>query len=64
MVNVRLAPEPTTNSKPYSPGAVVMKEIVPSGFLRLAISLFYSPKSKIVETPDMLTVICPSDAFA
>jgi hypothetical protein len=64
MVNVLLAPEPTTNSKPNSPGTVVMKEIVPSGFLRLATSLFHSPKSKIVEAPDVLTVIYPSDALA
>src|SRR5580658_8456370 len=61
MVNVRLASEPTTNSKPNSPGTVVMKEIVPSGFLRLATSLFHSPKSKIVEAGDVLTVISPSD---
>jgi hypothetical protein len=33
------------------------------GFLRLATSLFHSPKSKIVEAPEVLTVISPSDAL-
>ena len=36
---------PTTNSSPFMPGTVVMKDSVPSGFLRLATSLSYSPKS-------------------
>src|SRR5208283_293807 len=63
MIRVRLGPEPTTNSEPVTPGTMVMNEIVPSGFLRLATSLFHSPKSKIVEGPDMLTVISPSDAL-
>ena len=62
MVSVRLGPEPTTNSKPIAPGTVVMKEIVPSGFLRELTSLFHSPKSKIVEAPDVLTLISPSKA--
>ena len=54
MVSVRLGPEPTTNSKPIAPGTVVMKEVVLSGFLRELTSLFHSPKSKIVEAPDVL----------
>jgi hypothetical protein len=34
------------------------------GFLREATSLFHSPKSNIVEAPDVLTVISPSDELA
>src|SRR5690349_8066384 len=62
-INVRFAPEPTTNSEPIMPGTIVTNEIVPSGFLRLATSLFHSPKSKIVEEPDVLTAISPSAAL-
>jgi hypothetical protein len=64
MVKVRLGPDPTTNSKPIAPGTVVIKEIVPSGFLRELTSLFHSPKSKMVEVPDLLTAISPSEEFA
>src|SRR6202049_509003 len=49
--SVRLAPAPTTNSKPCTPGAVVTNERPPSGFLREAASLFHSPKSKTVAPP-------------
>src|SRR6266496_5980768 len=64
VINVGLAPGPTTNSEPIKPGTMVIKEIVPSGFLRLATSLFHSPKSKIVEAPDVLTALSPSDGLA
>ena len=62
-IKVRLGPEPTTNSAPETPGTMVMNEIVPSGFLRLATSLFHSPKSKMVEEPEVLTAMSPSEAF-
>ena len=62
-IKVRFGPEPTTNSAPETPGTMVMNEMVPSGFLRLAISLFHSPKSKIVEGPDVLTAISPSEVL-
>ena len=39
---------PTTNSNPMTPGAMVMNDIVPSGFLRDATSLLHSPKSNTV----------------
>jgi hypothetical protein len=64
MVNVLLDLEPIVNSKPLAPGAMVMNDMVPSGFLREATSLFHSPKSNIVEAPDVLTVISPSDELA
>jgi hypothetical protein len=54
MVNVLLDLEPIVNSKPLAPGAMVMNDMVPSGFLREATSLFHSPKSNIVEAPDVL----------
>ena len=46
------------------PGAVVRNEIVPSGLWREAISLFHSPKSKIVAAPARRTAISPSASFA
>src|SRR5215831_13396531 len=64
MINVRFAPEATTNSAPSTPGAVVMNEMVPSGFLRLPTSLFHSPKSNMVDEPEVLTSIFPSAAFS
>src|SRR5260221_13114022 len=36
----------TTNSKPPREGTIVMKEMVPSSFLRVATGLDHSPKSK------------------
>ena len=35
-----------------------------AGFLRLASSLFHSPKSKIMAAPEVLTVISPNEPFA
>ena len=54
---------PRRTRTPDIPGAVVRNEIVPSGFLRDATSLFHSPKSKIVAPPARLTAISPSAGF-
>ena len=62
--SVFFGPVPTTNSKPVIPGAMVRNEIVPSGFLREATSLFHSPKSKTVAAPARLTAISPSAGLA
>jgi len=45
-VRVRSSPVPITSSAPMKPGVMVMKEIVSSGFTRVATSLCHSPKSK------------------
>jgi hypothetical protein len=55
-----LAPDPTTNSNPLIPGAVVMNDTEPSGLWRVATSLCHSPKSKTVAAPLWLTVMSPS----
>src|SRR5262249_50868858 len=63
-VRVLFALEPTTKANPFAPGAVVMNEIVPSGFFREAISLFHSPKSNTVVPPLRWTAISPKAALA
>src|SRR6188768_3629239 len=54
------APEPTTNSNPLIPGAIVMNETEPSGLCLVATSLCHSPKSNTVFWPSWLTVMSPS----
>src|SRR5262245_42064986 len=61
--SVFLVPSPTTNSTPRIPGPVVRKEIVPSAFLREAISLFHSPKSNTVAFLVRETEISPRAGF-
>ena len=53
-------PDPTTNSNPLIPGAMVMNDTDPSGLCRVAISLCHSPKSNTVFWPSWLTVMSPS----
>ena len=62
-MSVGFAPEPTTNSNPLIPGAIVMNETVPSGLCRDATSLRHSPKSNTVYRPSWLTAMSPSASF-
>src|SRR5947208_13735827 len=51
---------PATKSNPVTVGSAVIKDTVPSSFLREATVLFHSPKSNVVTPPSFLTVISPS----